>query len=204
MVTIVDYGLGNLFSVAKAFESIGVPVRISADPKDLKNASHIVLPGVGAFPRGMQNLQTVGLCRVLEEEVIGKKKPFLGICLGLQLLADKGYEHEESAGLGWIKGEVRILSVEQQELKVPHIGWNDLSLKKESRLSKTIKPDADFYFVHSYQLHCADKGDIVATTMYGEEITAVIERENICAVQFHPEKSQDTGLTLLENFYQYA
>jgi glutamine amidotransferase len=204
MVTIVDYGLGNLFSVAKAFESIGIPVRISADPKDLKDASHIVLPGVGAFPRGMQNLKSEGLLETLEEEVLGKKKPFLGICLGLQLLADKGYEYEESAGLGWIKGEVRILDVEQQGLKVPHIGWNDLSLKKESRLFKKIKSDADFYFVHSYQLHCADKKDVVATTIYGEEITAVIERENICAVQFHPEKSQDAGLTLLENFYQYA
>ena len=204
MLVIVDYGLGNLLSVAKAFESIGVSVCVSADPKELKEASHIVLPGVGAFPRGMQNLKSEGLRETLEEEVMGNKKPFLGICLGMQLLAEKGYEHEECTGLGWIKGEVKKIDVERQGLKVPHIGWNNLDIKKESRLLKNIKPDTDFYFVHSYQLHCADSKDLVATTTYGEEITAVIERGNISAVQFHPEKSQDAGLTLLENFFQYA
>lgn len=204
MILIVDYGLGNLFSVMKAFESIGVSARISADPKDLKEASHIVLPGVGAFGQGMRNLEAGGFHEALQKEVIEKKKPFLGICLGLQLLAEKGYEYEECAGLGWIAGEVKKLDVEKQGLKVPHIGWNNITLKKESRLLKGIKPDADFYFVHSYQLHCAHADDVVATTTYGEEITAVIERDNICAVQFHPEKSQEAGLKLLENFTHYA
>jgi len=163
-----------------------------------------VLPGVGAFGQGMRNVEAKGLRKVLEEEVMGKKKPFLGICLGLQLMAEKGYEHEECAGLGWIKGEVQKLDVEKQGLKVPHIGWNNLDIKKESRLLKNIKPDADFYFVHSYQLHSSHTEDIVATTTYGEEITAVIEHENMFAVQFHPEKSQEAGLTLLQNFVQYA
>lgn len=204
MILIIDYGLGNLFSVAKAFESIGATVRVSADPKELAKASHIVLPGVGAFPRGMHNLENAGLHTMLQEEVVAKNKPFLGICLGMQLLADKGYEHEECPGLGWISGEVRKLDAERQGLKIPHVGWNNMTVQKESRLLKNIKPNSDFYFVHSYQLHCTDKKDVVATTMYGEEITAVIEHENIFAVQFHPEKSQEAGLTLLENFIRYA
>jgi glutamine amidotransferase len=204
MIIIVDYGLGNLFSVAKAFDAVGASARVSSDPRDLAQASHIVLPGVGAFGQGMHNLETAGLRAALDEEVMGKRKPFLGICLGLQLLGERGYEYGEHAGLGWIAGEVRKLEVESMGLKTPHIGWNNLDIKKESRLLQNIKPDSDFYFVHSYQLHCARKEDVVATTMYGEEITAIIEHENIFAVQFHPEKSQDAGLKLLENFVQYA
>lgn len=204
MITIIDYKLGNLFSVAKAFEAIGQEVVVTEDPKDLSRASHIVLPGVGAFPDGMKYLQEEGFIDAMKEEVIGKKKPFLGICLGLQLLADKGFEHRECDGLGWIKGEVKKLDVERLGLKVPHIGWNDLAIKRESRLFKGIKLNADFYFVHSYQLHCTDPQDVVATTTYGEEITAVVERDNIFAVQFHPEKSQEAGLALLENFVNHA
>ncbi len=200
MIVVVNYGLGNLFSVAKALEEVGAEVLISEKPEDLKRASHIVLPGVGAFGDGMDYLKKAGLDVVLTEEVIKNKKPFLGICLGLQLLGDLGYEYGEHRGLGWIKGEVRKLDVEKLGLKVPHIGLNNLTFKKESRLFKGIKPDADFYFVHSYQLHCVSSSDVVATTFYGEEITAVIERENIFAVQFHPEKSQENGLKLLENF----
>jgi glutamine amidotransferase len=204
MITIVNYKLGNLFSVAKAFESFGGEVRISSEPSDLRAATHIVLPGVGAFPHGMDNLREAGLIEVLNEEVIEKKKPFLGICLGLQLLAEKGYENGESAGLGWVKGIVKRLEVESAGLKVPHIGWNNLEVKKDSRLFAGVKPTADFYFVHSYALHPEEESDIAATTEYGTKIVAAIERGNIYAVQFHPEKSQEAGLKLLENFLRHA
>ena len=202
MIVVVDYKLGNLFSVAKALEYAGAQVKVSSAAEDLRAATHIVLPGVGAFPQGMQNLRNAGLIEVLNEEVLEKKKPFLGICLGMQLLADKGYEHEESAGLGWVKGEARKL--EAGGLKVPHVGWNDVTAKEGSKLFEGIKQGSDFYFVHSYQLHCADPGAVAATTTYGEAITAAVEQDNIYAVQFHPEKSQDVGLKLLENFLRHA
>ncbi len=200
MIVVVDYGLGNLFSVAKALESVGAEVLISSKSEDLKRASHIVLPGVGAFADGMDYLNKNGLAEALQEEVIKNKKPFLGICLGMQLLGDVGYEYGEHSGLGWIKGDVKKINAEKFGLKVPHIGWNNLSFKKESRLFRGIRQDADFYFVHSYQLHCVNASDVVATAFYGEDITAAIESDNIFAVQFHPEKSQENGLKLLENF----
>ncbi len=202
MIVVVDYKLGNLFSVAKALEYVGAPVRVSADPADLRAATHIVLPGVGAFPQGMHNLERTGLLEILREEVLGKKKPFLGICLGMQLLADKGYEHEECAGLGWIGGEVRKL--ETGGLKVPHVGWNDVTAKEGSKLFEGIKQGSDFYFVHSYTLACIDASAVAATADYGGAVTAAVEQGNIHAVQFHPEKSQEAGLKLLENFLRYA
>ena len=202
MIVVVDYKLGNLFSVAKALEYAGAQVKVSSAAEDLRAATHIVLPGVGAFPRGMQNLRNTGLIEVLNEEVLEKKKPFLGICLGMHLLAERGFEHEESAGLGWVKGEARKL--EAGGLKVPHVGWNDVTAKEGSKLFEGIKQGSDFYFVHSYQLHCADPGAVAATTTYGEAITAAVEQDNIYAVQFHPEKSQDVGLKLLENFLHHA
>ncbi len=202
MIAVIDYKLGNLFSVVKAFEFLGQQVRVTASPDDLRAATHIVLPGVGAFPHGMQNLKDAGLLAVLNEEVIEKKKPFLGICLGLQLLAEKGFEHEECEGLGWVKGEVRQL--ETGGLKIPHIGWNDVTAKEGSKLFAGIKQGSDFYFVHSYQLHCTDPAAVAATTEYGERITAAVEQDNIYAVQFHPEKSQEAGQKLLENFLRHA
>jgi glutamine amidotransferase len=203
MITIIDYQLGNLFSVQKAFEALGFPVRVSGDPHDLATSTHIVLPGVGAFPHGMRNLEKAGFLPVLEEEVRGKGKPFLGICLGLQLIAQRGYEHEECAGLGWISGEVRKLDAPAQGFKIPHIGWNDLSYPKSSRLFDGIPPQSDFYFVHSYAL-TGNAEDVVASVEYGGEITAAVERDNIYAVQFHPEKSQEKGLQLLSNFMHHA
>jgi imidazole glycerol-phosphate synthase subunit HisH len=203
MVVVVDYGLGNLFSVAKAFEHIGAEVRVSAQPSDIRAATHIVLPGIGAFPQGMKNLQKSGLIAVLKDEVMNNKKPFLGICLGMQLLAQKGYEHEECEGLGWVEGEVRELEAKAQGLRVPHIGWNNLSFTRESALFKGVKTDSDFYFVHSFELRTS-QNDLVATTAYGGHVTAAIERDNIWAVQFHPEKSQDAGLQILENFLSHA
>ena len=204
MVVIIDYGLGNLFSVAKAFEMIGAEVLVSKNPKDLARADHIVLPGVGAFADGINYLKDKGFISELAEQVLKNKKPFLGICLGMQLLAEKGFEYGEHKGLGWLKGEVKKLDVEKLGLKVPHIGWNSLAIKKDSQMFFGIKPNSDFYFVHSYALHCTDASDVVATTFYGEEITSAVIHENIWAVQFHPEKSQEAGLKLLENFIKYA
>jgi glutamine amidotransferase len=200
MLVIVDYGLGNLFSVEKAFEMIGADVRVSSKAADVAAAERIVLPGVGAFGDGMDFLRAKGLDRVLEAEVMGRKKPFLGICLGLQFLADVGEEYGEHHGFGWIKGRVRKLHVEQYGLKVPHIGWNELEMVRPCPLFTGIKSDADFYFVHSYQLDCANATDLVANATYGEKITAVVHRGNIVATQFHPEKSQENGVKLLENF----
>jgi glutamine amidotransferase len=200
MVVIVDYGLGNLFSVAKAFEMIGAPVKISGEAEDIQHADHIVLPGIGAFGDGMNFLRAKGLDQVLTEQVMGNKKPFLGICLGLQLLAEIGEEFGEHKGFGWIKGKVRKLDVEKLGLKIPHIGWNELQIVRPSPLLAGIPSSADFYFVHSYQLDCGDTEDLVASATYGERITAVIQHGNIFATQFHPEKSQDNGLKLLENF----
>lgn len=203
MIVIVDYGLGNLFSVQKAFEMIGADVKISGIAEDIHAADRIVLPGVGAFGDGMDFLRAKGLDQALTEEVMGRKKPFLGICLGLQFLAETGEEHGEHRGLGWIKGRVRKLAVEKQGLKIPHIGWNELMMVRSTPLFAGINLDADFYFVHSYQLDCNDPGDLVATATYGEKITAAVQRGNIFATQFHPEKSQDNGLKLLENFIRW-
>lgn len=200
MIVIVDYGLGNLFSVKKAFEYLGAPVTISSDPSEVAQAERLVLPGVGAFGDGMNYLRARGLDEVLRREVIEHKKPFLGICLGLQLLGEVGFEFGENPGLGWIKGFVRQIDTAAFKLKLPHIGWNTITALKESLLFKGVKPQAEFYFLHSFQLVCADALDVVATTEYGETITAAIERGNIFATQFHPEKSQDSGFKILENF----
>lgn len=204
MVVIVDYQLGNLFSVKKAFETIGEEAKISSDPNDLKSATHIVVPGMGAFPHGMKNLEKGGFVEVLNEEVIEKKKPYLGICLGLQFLATRGFEHEEYPGLGWIKGEVKRLDAEKEGLKLPLIGWIDVTPKPGSQLFEGIQEGSDFYFVHSFALIPEDEKDIAATIEYGGKIVAAIEHDNIYAVQFHPEKSQDVGLKLLENFLKHA
>ncbi|MBT4120358.1 MAG: imidazole glycerol phosphate synthase subunit HisH [Candidatus Peribacter sp.] len=204
MVTVIDYGLGNIFSVVKAFEMIGADVQVSSDASDIRSADHLVLPGVGAFADGMQFLHDKDLDTVLTEEVVQNKKPFLGICLGLQLLAEIGQEHGEHKGLGWIPGKVQVLDTGDEPLKIPHVGWNNLEMTQDNPLFTDIHKDSDFYFVHSYQLHCTDPKDCIATTTYGETITAAIWHDNIFATQFHPEKSQDAGLKLLENFLSYS
>lgn len=203
MVVVIDYGLGNLFSVSKAFERVGAEVVISSNPEDIRQADRIVLPGVGAFGDGMHYLRSKGIDKALTVAVIEKQKPFLGICLGMQLLADIGHEYGEYKGLGWISGFVRKLDVEKLGLKIPHIGWNDIQIVRNSPLFRGLPAVSDFYFVHSYQLTCQEATDIVAVADYGEQITAAIQRKNIFATQFHPEKSQDNGLTLIENFMNW-
>ena len=200
MIAIVDYGLGNLFSVRNAFDAIGAPAEVTADPEKIAAASRIVLPGVGAFGDGMDMLRKRGLVDALTVAVIKNKVPFLGICLGLQFLADSSEEYGTHAGLGWIKGDVRKIDIGSSGMKLPHIGWNTVSLKSDVPLFAGIRQNAEFYFLHTYQLHCSSEEDVVATTDYGERITAALMHKNIFATQFHPEKSQDSGLRLLRNF----
>jgi len=199
MIAIVDYGMGNLKSVSKAFEFISRDEILVTDKAEvLQRADRIVLPGVGSFGDAVSNLSKLGLIVALRTEVLEKKKPFLGICLGMQILAEKGFEHGTHQGLGFIKGTVTRFEV---DLKVPHIGWNNIKIKKNNQL---LTDDShDFYFVHSYHLKSDD--DIVcATCNYGYEFIAAIKKYNIFATQFHPEKSQKAGLQILKNFVGWS
>ena len=200
MLVVVDYGLGNLYSVNKIFEALGVPVSISSDPEVILQAERIVLPGVGAFGDGMRNLEERKLIPVLNESVRERGTPFLGICLGMQLLAESSNEYGEHSGLGWIRGKVVKLNVAEKGFKIPHIGWNQIILKQDHPLFKGLAPMTDFYFVHSYEFQPSDQKDLLAISQYGKDITAAVGRKNIAGVQFHPEKSQDNGLKLMENF----
>lgn len=201
-IVIVDYGMGNLRSVQKAFEKIGFPAVISSDSSKIKQASHIVLPGVGAFGDAIKNLQKLGLVEVLNEEVLQNKKPFLGICLGMQLLANKSYELGEHSGLGWIDGEVVRFKFDTN-LKIPHVGWNNVNYTKASVLFDGIKDGSDFYFVHSYYFSANDKTNVLSYTDYGFDFVSSVAKDNIFGVQFHPEKSQDNGLKILQNFVSF-
>lgn len=202
MITIIDYGMGNLRSVAKAFEKIGARVRVSGSVEDLRNADRIVLPGQGAFGDGMKNLETLGLIEPLYEEVAKKKKPFLGICLGLQMLARESSEGGLHKGLGFLQATVRRFQIDENSFKVPHMGWDDVIPKSNSMLFKGIGENPNFYFIHSYHVVCDNTDIVVATCDYGEVFTAAVESDNIFGTQFHPEKSQKNGLQLLTNFIQ--
>ena len=195
MIAIVDYGMGNLRSVQKAFEIQGFNAAVTRDEKCIRNASHIVLPGVGAIGDAMENLEQSGLIGVLLDE-IGKGKPFLGICLGMQMLFDKSYENGEFDCLGLIEGEVVPFEI---DLWVPHIGWNSLDIK-ESALLGNPGEEKYVYFVHSYHGKCKNEGDVAALTNYGYDFVSAVQKDNIWGVQFHPEKSGDTGLEILKKF----
>lgn len=213
-IAIIDCGSGNLRSVHKAFLHIGADAVVTSDILVVKSATHIVLPGVGAFGDVRAGLFAIdGMFSVMEEEILHRKKPFLGICVGMQLLADKGMEHGEHTGFGWISGTVEAITPTDPTLKIPHMGWNNLQLKENYPLlpqgegNKTVHPifanlpeNPDVYFVHSYHFKCEDKNNIIATVDYGGEITAAVAKNNIIGVQFHPEKSQTLGLTILQNF----
>ncbi len=195
MIAIIDYGMGNLRSVQKALEYVGQEAVITDKAEDLSRADGIILPGVGAFKDAMDALNATGLTPVLKEQ-IAKGKPFLGICLGMQMLFDKSYEDGEYEGLGLIKGEVVRFDT---KLKVPHIGWNKLSLKKITLLFEGVD-DLNFYFVHSYHAANCNPEDVETTCEYDYEFVSSVNKGNVWGVQFHPEKSGDTGLKLLENF----
>lgn len=198
MISIVDYGMGNLRSVQKAFEKLGTPAQIVTRPEQIAAAEKLVLPGVGAFRDAIRELETQELVAPIKAH-IAADKPFLGICLGLQMLFDVSYEDGEWPGLGVVPGKV-VRFADHPELKVPHMGWNQLEVVGAPRLLDGIPRDAYFYFVHSYFVEPTDENVIAARTDYGQRFVSMIARNNLFATQFHPEKSQAVGLRLLQNF----
>ncbi|MFQ5623491.1 MAG: imidazole glycerol phosphate synthase subunit HisH [Paracoccaceae bacterium] len=203
---IIDYGSGNLRSAEKSFQRVAsAAVEVVSDPGAVRAADRIVLPGVGAFADCRAGLDAIpGMLEALEEAVLGRGVPFLGICVGMQLLADRGREHSvETAGLGWIGGEVVRLAPNDATLKVPHMGWNALEVIRPHPVLEGIGSGTDMYFVHSYHLEPADPAALVATVEHGQKVTAAVARDNIFGVQFHPEKSQADGLRLIANFLRW-
>lgn len=200
-ITVVDYGMGNLWSVASALKYLGAPSVISGSPGDIAAADTLLLPGVGSFRKAMEALRTRSLDVALQEAVVVRRRKILGICLGMQLLAEHGTEDGECAGLGFIRGKVERFSREEVAgLKIPHIGFNQVTPPQECQLFNGLAETPDFYFVHSYRLRDSGLPGKVATCHYGVDFVAAYEHENVFATQFHPEKSQTNGLRLLSNF----
>ncbi len=198
MIAIIDYGAGNLFSVKNALDYLGEPNVISADPDEIKRADALILPGVGAFPDAMGKLEQSGLVGLLKTEI--ERKPLLGICLGMQVLFEGGYEFSKTAGLGFIPGKVDLIRFRENEnYKLPHIGWNQLEISRKSALLDGLKTGDSVYFVHSYMAYTQPEF-IAASCDYGGTVTAFVERGNVYGAQFHPEKSGEIGLQILRNF----
>ena len=212
-VAIVDYGSGNLHSAAKAFERAAresghdQPILVTGDPEAVRRADRVVLPGVGAFADCRRGLDAVpGMVAALNETVRGKGRPFLGICVGMQLMAERGREYQVTEGLGWIRGEVDKIAPADPALKIPHMGWNTLHVFTRHPLLDGIPLGAQglhAYFVHSYHLNVAERGDLVAETEYGGPVTAIVAHGTAVGTQFHPEKSQRLGLALIANFLKW-
>ena len=207
LLTVVDYGVGNLRSIAKSIEkassenNLSYSVKISSDISDIKKANKLVLPGQGSFKACREGIKNIkGLEDELNEGVINKKKPIYGICAGMQLFGTTGFEEEETAGLNWIEGNVVKIKLSTTNLKIPHMGWNELNVKNFSKVFKNIEDKSHAYFIHSYEFLPKDKKVISLSTNYGKEIVAAVCRENIYGSQFHPEKSQDTGIKILTSF----
>lgn len=198
MIVIVDYNIGNISAVQNMFQRIGVACKVSSKAQDIEQADHIVLPGNGAFDACMINLRSSGLIPVLETQVLQHRVPILGICVGAQMLGNSSAEGVES-GLGWINMRVARFPV-AKDLRVPHMGWNDVKPQKNNTLTESITEDTRFYFVHSYFMQPVEKDDILLTTHYGIEFASAVARENISGVQFHPEKSHRFGKQLLKSF----
>ena len=200
MIAMIDYDAGNIKSVEKALQKFGADVVITKDPQEILGADKVILPGVGSFGDAMNNLQKYGLDEVIHQ-VVDKGTPFLGICLGLQLLFERSDESPGAIGLGILKGD--ILRIPDAEgLKIPHMGWNSLHLQNNGRLFKGLKENDYVYFVHSYYLKAEDESIVKATTNYSVNIHASVEKDNVFACQFHPEKSSDVGLQILKNFVE--
>ncbi|PAW77435.1 MAG: imidazole glycerol phosphate synthase subunit HisH [Verrucomicrobia bacterium Tous-C9LFEB] len=199
-IGIIDYGMGNLRSVANGFESLGATTRVLKTPSQLSSVSHIVLPGVGAFGDGMKNLNAGGWVESLTEEVIRKGKPFLGLCLGMQLLATTGTEYGNHDGLNWIPGTVLRLQSTDSTIRIPHIGWNDVEIVQTEGLYAGQSKPMTFYFVHSYVFQPTSTDVITGICEHGVKFVASVQQNNVHATQFHPEKSQKAGLALLKNF----
>ena len=209
-IAVIDYGSGNLKSAAKALEAaanninLDSKIIVTSDPKIIKECKKIILPGQGSFRDCYLGIKKiVGLEDALNEFVLVKKRPIFGICVGMQLFGDIGYETQETRGFGWINGEVRKINNINKTLKLPHMGWNQIELKKDFVLFSNLKNKSHMYFVHSYELITKEKDCIVATTNYGNSITVAVAKENIFGTQFHPEKSQNNGLKILENFLKW-
>lgn len=203
-VGIVNYGMGNLGSVRRAFEDLGASVFVATHPSALHDADRIVLPGVGAFSHGMAKLQAGGWCAVLRELVSDRQRPLLGICLGMQMLASRGDEGGDHPGLSLIEGQVRHLDTLGCQMRVPHVGWNDISFAASEPLFAHVPQGSDFYFVHSFAFVADDPSDVVARTDYGVPVVAAVRRRHVFGTQFHPEKSSKAGRQLLRNFLDYV
>ncbi len=203
-VTIVDYQSGNISSVINSFTEVAkdkVSLEVTSDIKKIKSSDKIVLPGQGSFKSCVDSLNSInGLVDTLKEFVIINKKPLLGICVGLQMFADIGYEEAETKGLGWIAGKVSRIDNQNGKYKLPHIGWNEIEIQKESKIFKDIKNKSHMYFVHSYEFIPEDSSVISATTEYSSKIVCSVERDNLFGTQFHPEKSDKLGLKIIDNF----
>jgi imidazole glycerol-phosphate synthase subunit HisH len=212
-IAIIDYGSGNLHSVAKAFERAtresgsAQPIAVTSDPAEVRDADRIVLPGVGAFADCRRGLDALaGMMEVLEEGVCRQGKPFLGICVGMQLMAERGREYTVTDGMGWIRGDVCRIAPSDPSLKIPHMGWNTIDVRRPHPLLEGIPLGVDglhAYFVHSFHLQVSDPDDLVADCDYGGPVTAFVGRDNYAGTQFHPEKSQRLGLALIANFLKW-
>jgi len=204
MIGIIDYGVGNLKSIVNAikFHDVTIHVDLVRDISKLKNYSKIILPGVGAFGGAIKIISEKGIDKAIIEEV-KKGKYLLGICLGMQLLATKSYEHGEFNGLDLIEGEVVNFRNKINNLRIPHIGWNEVEIMRDDQLFKNIENKSDFYFVHSYFFNCKDPSHMLGVTDYGLKFSSIINKDNIYGVQFHPEKSQEEGLRLIKNFIEF-
>ena len=203
-VTIVDYNSGNISSVINSFKEVAkdkVNIDVTADLATIKTSDKVVLPGQGSFKSCIDGLNSInGLIDTLNEFALESKKPLLGICVGLQMFADVGYEETETKGLGWISGKVSKIDNQNGKFKLPHIGWNEINIKKESKILKGIENNSHMYFVHSYEFVPEDKSVISATTDYSSNVVCAVENENIFGTQFHPEKSDKIGLKIISNF----
>ena len=203
MIGMVNYGMGNLLSVKNAFEFLGEDVETVSEPQALEAMDKIVLPGVGAFGDCTRNLKSKGFTDALNYQVLEKKKPIMGICLGMQVMGSLGYEGGQHQGLGWFDAEVVKLHPTDKTMRIPHVGWTDITYNRESPLFKGLNPAPDFYFVHSFYVKCKNEQEVDAYYDYGHKVTASIRKHNIFGTQFHPEKSQEHGLRILENFIKW-
>lgn len=201
MITILDYGSGNISAIKNIYERLNIPFEFATTKEQLQGADHILLPGVGAFDETISTLMDKGYLEALNKKVLDEKVPLLGICVGMQMLADSSEEGELN-GLGWIHGKVKKFDKKllPGKPKLPHLGWNSIEVTQDCPLFKDVDPEVGFYFVHSYYYECADENNVISKTQYGKIFHSAVNKENIYGVQFHPEKSHDNGIQLLRNF----
>ncbi len=203
-IAIINYGMGNLGSVRRSLENLGINVIIAEHPAQLLEASRIILPGVGSFGEGMKKLSSEGWIESLQIQVIEKGKPFLGICLGMQMLSSLSEENGLNEGLNFISGKVIRLDKLECNLRIPHVGWNEVKHQEDTPLFKGIPQETDFYFVHSYAFTADDPANVIATSSYDVTVTAAVSKDHIFGTQFHPEKSSKAGQKILKNFIEFA